>query len=255
MRHLGSVSAVGLAAMLLHVALVALPADAATKSARTAAGHIESAAASEHKAARGGEKDWVIVPAREKDWVIVPAKKDVGGSEMLTGSDRANTYRVKPGDQLEIAIWKEPDMRRDTLVLPDGTISYPLAGHPTVMGLTPKEIEELLGERLTNYFNDPFISVVVKQTSGNQVYVMGQVRNPGVFTITQPVDVMQALSLAGGLSQFADKNKIIVLRRLDTGAQKVIRFAYSSVQRGKKLTSNIILKGGDTVVVPEKGLF
>jgi polysaccharide export outer membrane protein len=171
------------------------------------------------------------------------------------GADRTSSYRVKPGDQLEISIWKEPDMRRETLVLPDGTVSYPLAGHPKVTGLTPQEIEQLLDRLLASYFNDPFISVVVKRASGNQIYVMGQVRNPGAFTITQPVDVMQALSLAGGLSEFADKGDIIVLRRLDSGAQESIRFAYSSVQRGKKLSSNIILKSGDTVVVPEKGLF
>jgi len=168
---------------------------------------------------------------------------------------RETTYRVKPGDLLEISIWKEPDMRREMLVLPDGTISYPLAGHSQVVGMTPKEIEELLGRRLARYFKNPFINVIVKRTTGNQIYVLGEVRNPGAFTINQPVDVMQALSLAGGLSEFADKSEIIVLRRSPGGGQEVLSFKYSSVQRGRNLNANITLVSGDTVVVPERGLF
>lgn len=169
--------------------------------------------------------------------------------------NRPATYRVRPGDLLEISIWKEPDMRRETLVLPDGTISYPLAGHTRVVGLTPSEIERLLSKRLVKYFKNPFISVIVKKTTGNQIYVLGQVHNPGAFTIVQPTDVMQALSLAGGLSEFADKGDIMVLRRLENGEQKVIPFKYSSVQRGKNLSTNVMLISGDTVIVPERGLF
>lgn len=168
---------------------------------------------------------------------------------------RATTYRVKPGDQLEISIWREPEMRREMLVLPDGTISYPLAGHTQVVGMTPKEIEDMLTRRLTKYFKDPFLNVIVKRTTGNQIYVLGEVRNPGAFTINQPVDVMQALSLAGGLSEFADKGDIKVLRRRDNGRQEVISFKYSAVQRGRNLASNITLLSGDTVIVPERGLF
>lgn len=171
------------------------------------------------------------------------------------GFNAAADYRVKPGDLLEISIWKEPDMRREMLVLPDGTISYPLAGHVEVEGMTPKEIEALLARRLSRYFKNPFLNVIVKQTTGNQIYVLGEVRNPGAFTISQPIDVMQALSLAGGLSEFADKSEIVVLRRQGDGEQKVINFKYSSVQKGRNLGTNVKLLSGDTVVVPERGLF
>lgn len=171
------------------------------------------------------------------------------------GLGRDTSYRVKPGDLLEISIWKEPDMRREMLVLPDGTISYPLAGHVQVVGMTPKEIEDVLARRLSGYFKNPFLNVIVKQATGNQIFVLGEVRNPGAFTITQPIDVMQALSLAGGLSEFADKSEIIVLRRQGNGEQKVISFKYSSVQKGRNLGTNVTLLSGDTVVVPERGLF
>lgn len=180
------------------------------------------------------------------------AKKSV---EAAASSRGAATYRVKAGDQLEVSIWKEPEMRRVTLVLPDGSISYPLAGQVQVSGLTPSEIEQLLNERLSQFFKDPFLSVTIKETSGNRIYVLGQVRNPGVFPVTQPVDVMQALSLAGGLGQFADTREILVLRRGPDGKLRSIPFKYSSVQKGQDLSSNVILKAGDTVVVPEKGLF
>ncbi len=174
-------------------------------------------------------------------------------AQAQTGAASTGSYKVNAGDMLEISVWKEDDMLRETTVLPDGSITYPLVGQVSVVGMTPAEIQQLLSQRLARFYRDresPYVTVVVKSTGGNRVYVIGEVRSPGVFVITQPVDVMQALSMAGGLNEFADKGAIRVLRRSADGRQQTINFDYSAVRKGRELSSNIILQGGDTVVVP-----
>ncbi|MDH5411152.1 MAG: polysaccharide export protein [Alphaproteobacteria bacterium] len=163
-----------------------------------------------------------------------------------------DSYRLNPGDRLEISIWKEPDMRREVVVLPDGTISYPLAGHMTVAGMTPAEVQDLIARRLVerNIYRNPSLHLAVIEASGNQIYVIGEVRRPGAFILNRQLDVMQALSLAGGLSEYADKGDIIILRRSDTN-QTALKFDYSNVQSGKKLNTNVLLRSGDVIVVPD----
>ncbi len=166
------------------------------------------------------------------------------------------SYRLSPGDMLEISIWKDDNMRRKVVVLPDGTISYPLAGHFRVAGMTVQEVEAKLVEKLKQgrYYKDVTITVSVMEARGNEIFVIGEVNNPGAFTARRQIDVMQALSLAGGLTEFADETDIVVLRRSQNG-QESFPFDYSAVQSGRKLSSNILLQSGDTVVVPAGGIF
>ena len=173
----------------------------------------------------------------------------------VTPANAAASYKLNPGDILEISVWKEEGMQQQVLVLPDGTISFPLAGHIQAAGKSPEQLQKLLTSRLKNFFADPVITVTVVQVGGNKIYVIGQVRNPGEFPANRPVDVMQALSLAGGLTTFAADGDIKVLRRGADGKQQALTFNYSEVSKGNRLESNVLLKPGDVVVVPTSGIF
>lgn len=163
----------------------------------------------------------------------------------------AAPYRVNPGDILLISVWNEKDLSTEVLVRPDGTISIPLAGQVQAGGLPVLDVEKNLTVALAKYMKDqPSVTVMIKQTAGYSIYVIGKVNKPGQFLINQPTDVMQALAMAGGLNPFAAENSINILRRDKDGAQKAIRFRYSDVKAGDELQSNILLQSGDVVVVP-----
>ena len=175
-----------------------------------------------------------------------PAAKDAPAAE--------DAYALNPGDVLEVSVWKEEGMQRDVLVLPDGRISFPLAGHLQAAGKSAEQVEKILAQRLMRYFPDPVITVTVKSVGGYTIYVIGQVRQSGRFSVGQRTDVMQALSLAGGFTEFADGDNIKILRR-EGGKQSILPFDYSDVEKGRELESNILLRSGDVVVVPTEGLF
>jgi len=159
-------------------------------------------------------------------------------------------YRLQPGDVLAIKVWKEKDLETESLVRPDGGLSFPLVGDVTAAGHTTEEVRAALVQRLRPYIPDPVVTVAIKSIGGNHVYVVGKVQRPGEFTFSQPLDVMQALSLAGGATPFASLNDIVILRRQNGGAEQVLHFRYGDVARGKSLEQNVILVSGDTVVVP-----
>lgn len=159
-------------------------------------------------------------------------------------------YLLNPGDVLTISVWKEEGLDREVVVLPDGTIAFPLAGHLQAAGETPEAVQQQVAERLQPYIPDAVVTVSVKQASGNFVYVLGQVRQPGAFPVGGMIDVMQALSLAGGLTPFASRHHIVILRR-DGDKQISVPFDYADVEDGEALDSNVELRSGDVVVVPE----
>jgi len=158
-------------------------------------------------------------------------------------------YTVKPGDGLEISVWKEPDLQGPVLVTPDGSFSFPLVGQVDARGKTVTELQQIITERLAKYISDPVVTVSVRDIKGNKVFVIGQVNRPGEFIVNPRVDVMQALSMAGGTTAFASLDNITILRRTGT-KQEAIRFDYNDVARGKSLEQNIELRSGDIVVVP-----
>jgi polysaccharide export outer membrane protein len=168
-------------------------------------------------------------------------------------------YRINGGDTIHISVYGERDLDRDVAVEPDGGIAFPLVGNMNARGLTLSELQKKIadalraGNMLPNV-TDPEVTVSLVKSSGNSFSVIGQVKQPGTFVTDTQVDVMQALSLAGGLTPFASKSRIIVLRRDSGGAQTKIPFDYSSVEDGEKLNMNIQLHGGDVVVVPQAGL-
>src|SRR5580698_4269919 len=164
-------------------------------------------------------------------------------------TDDALHYRLQPGDLLVISVWKEKDLDTEALVRPDGGLSFPLVGDIDANGRTIEDVRLLLTQRLKPFIPDPVVTVLIKSIGGNHVYVIGKVTRPGEFPFSRPVDVMQALSLAGGTTPFAALNDIVILRR-DNGVQRVLPFRYGDVERGKGLRQNVLLQSGDTVVVP-----
>lgn len=160
-------------------------------------------------------------------------------------------YRINPGDVLIVYVWNEKDLSQEVLVHPDGKIGLPLTGQLMAGGLTTDELQTTIIDSLGKFLKDkPSVSISIKQANGNRVYVLGKVNRPGDYPINRPTDVMQALAMAGGLNAFAAENSINVLHRDKSGKQKSIKFRYSDVKNGDELDSNILLDGGDVVVVP-----
>ncbi len=159
------------------------------------------------------------------------------------------TYRVGPEDLLEISVWKEDALKKEALVRPDGGFSYPLIGEVQAAGKTVLQIRDEVGKRLEKFIPDPVVSVAILKIGSQRVYVVGKVQKPGEFPVGRYVDVLQALSMAGGLTPFADANAIRVMRR-DGDKQIVLPFEYNRVVRGEKLEQNVQLRAGDVVVVP-----
>ena len=159
------------------------------------------------------------------------------------------SYLIGPGDILSISVWKEEGMQLEVLVRPDGEITIPLAGEIKAGGLTTKALSDELVTKLKKYIPHPSVTVSVLESVSNKVYVIGKVNRPGEFVATGYMDVLQALTMAGGLTPYADADDIKILRRTETG-NKVMEFDYDDVITGERLEMNIILKAGDTVVVP-----
>jgi polysaccharide export outer membrane protein len=158
-------------------------------------------------------------------------------------------YEVQPGDVLQISVWKEEDLNQQVLIRPDGGFSFPLAGDLDATGKTVEELRSELTQRLAQFIPDLFVAVSVVEINGNKIFVIGQVNQPGEFIVNPRVDVMQALSLAGGTTSYASLNDIFVLRR-ENGVQQTLPFRFDNVVRGRDLEQNIVLHSGDVVVVP-----
>lgn len=174
------------------------------------------------------------------------ASEEMGLDSSLAG---APAYRIGPEDVLEIFVWKEPDLQREVLVRPDGGISFPLAGDLEAAGKTPVEVQEELTRRLRKYIPDAVVTVTVTKVAGYRIFVVGKVNNPGQFVVGRYVNVLQALTLAGGLTPYASENKIKIVRKKGDG-EVTFPFHYSLVKKGKNLEENILLQSGDVVVVP-----
>jgi polysaccharide biosynthesis/export protein len=159
-------------------------------------------------------------------------------------------YTVKPGDTLVVSVWKEPDLQGPVLVRPDGMFSFPLAGQMDARNKSVGELQQELTSKLKKFISDPVVTVSIQEIKGNKVYVIGQVQKPGDFVVNPRVDVMQALSMAGGTTPFAALGDIMILRRNDAGQQQALQFKYTDVVRGRNLQQNIMLQAGDVVVVP-----
>jgi polysaccharide export outer membrane protein len=172
------------------------------------------------------------------------AQNPIGAGEIPGGE-----YEIGPEDLLEIHVWKEKDLQREVLVRPDGWLTFPLVGNLSAKGKTAQQLQEEIATRLRKYIPDPNVSVSVKKVAGYKIFIIGRVNKPGEFVVGRFIDVIQALTLAGGLTPFADDDNIRILRKED-GKETVIMFDYADVKKGRNLEQNIMLKSGDVIIVP-----
>lgn len=158
-------------------------------------------------------------------------------------------YVIGAGDVLGIEVWKDPELTRTVVVLPDGTFSFPLIGKIVAAGRTLAQLKEEIEGRIVRYVPDTVLTVEVKQSNSMFIYVLGRVNSPGRFPVPSHVDVLQGLAMAGGLNPFASQNQIRIFRR-EGGAMKQYPFAYGKVTAGERLEQNIELRRGDVIFVP-----
>jgi polysaccharide biosynthesis/export protein len=172
---------------------------------------------------------------------------------VLSAGVRAQTlpdYKLHPGDKLIVGVYDDPKLLpQATVVAPDGKIAFPMVGVLTVAGKTVEQTRSEIETRLKKYISDPIATVIVTDVGGNVVYVVGQVIKPGSITMNPTINVLQALSIAGGANPYAKLDSIIIIRS-SGGTQRVFPFKYGQVSSGRDLQQNIQLESGDVVVVP-----
>lgn len=160
-----------------------------------------------------------------------------------------DVYKLKLGDAVFISVYGEEALQKEVRVLPDGSITFPLAGRLSVVNLTSSEVEKQVADKLKEYLPEPQVTVIVSNIDGNKIFVVGKVMRPGAILLTGPTTALQALSASGGFDRFAHLNDIKVLRVVG-GETQVISIKYESLLKGEDLASNIQLEAGDTIVVP-----
>jgi polysaccharide export outer membrane protein len=165
-----------------------------------------------------------------------------------TGPTLPADYVVGAEDVLSVVFWREREMSADVIVRPDGRISLPLLNDVDVAGLTPDQIRERVTDAAKKFVEEPTATVVVKQINSRKVYITGSVERPGPFPLLRPTTILQLIALAGGLKEFAKSSDIVVVRA--EPQQATFQFNYDDVKNRKNLTQNILLKPGDTVIVP-----
>ncbi len=169
---------------------------------------------------------------------------------VLKDPENLVSYLLSPGDAIEVTVWKEEGLQQlQFLIGPDGNIIYPLIGTLTAAGRTINDLKELLTVKMADYIAEPSISVKLLNNQGNSIFVIGKVNKPGQIFSGRRLDVLQALSMAGGLTVFADNDDISIQRRVGNEI-KVFPFDYDNVIDGEDLEQNILLEPGDTITVP-----
>lgn len=164
-------------------------------------------------------------------------------------AERDSAYVVGIGDVLRVSVWREPELSGESVVRPDGKITVPLVGDVGADGTTTEQLGRAITERLQEFLKDPRVTVTVVEIHSKYFYVVGEILRPGPYPLLQPTTVLQALSFAGGFREFANTKKIQVLRHQNGGLARR-QFNYDEVVKGRNVEQNIVLKHGDTIVVP-----
>lgn len=181
--------------------------------------------------------------------VFVPFKLVIAAEANPINVDQ-NIYRLHEGDSIMISVWKEVALQKQVVVLPDGSITFPLVGRVKVTGLTSPEVEQLITQKLKEYIPDPVVTAVVVGIDGNRAYVIGKVMHPGTIIINGPISVLQAISIVGGFDKFANESDIKVIRKGGPDNMQIFPVHYQDIISGTDISTNIYLQAGDTIVVP-----
>jgi polysaccharide biosynthesis/export protein len=179
-------------------------------------------------------------PSDEK----APADKVQSEPASVAGPD----YKIGPDDMLHVSVWKEPDLTESLPVRPDGKISLPLLNDVQAAGLTPSQLADAISTKLKKYMSDPRVTVIVTAMNSQKIYVLGEVTHTGTMALQPNMTVLQALASAG-FTQFANTKGIYVLRT-ENGKQQKIPVNYKALLKGASIDQNLVLKPGDTIVVP-----
>ncbi len=185
----------------------------------------------------------LVYPQTEKEILL----KKQAQAEVPADSEH---YIIGSEDILYIHLWKEEHLSRTVPVRRDGFISLPLIDEIKAEGLTPLQLKERLTQRFKEYIENPNITVMVMEANSFKVYVHGQVRNPGVYRLRSETSLLQIIGMAGGFTDWANQKKILIIRK-EGGKEKRIVVNYKKIVKGEDLGSNIILKAGDTIIVPD----
>lgn len=159
------------------------------------------------------------------------------------------SYEIGPEDGLEISVWKDDALKTAVLVRPDGGVSFPLIGDVMVAGKTAIQVRDEVTRRLDKFVPEPVVNVSVVRVASYRVYVIGRVNKPGEYPLGRTIDVLQALSLAGGMTPFAVEDEIKIIRKVN-GQSITLDFDYTRVRKGGDMSQNITLRSGDVVLVP-----
>lgn len=195
-----------------------------------------------------------VKPAVSSPTTPRPDSKD--GEEPQSNSGEAkqkendSEYLIGIGDVLAINVWKEPEVSREVPVRPDGKISLPLVGEVEANGITPLQLRERIARSLTAFMANPEVTVIVQTVNSQKFNIIGEVQRPGSYMLTKPMTVLDAIAVAGGFREFANKDDIYVLRRKPDGTRERLPFNYKDVVKGKTPEQNVELETYDTIVVP-----
>jgi polysaccharide biosynthesis/export protein len=178
-----------------------------------------------------------------------PARSMDEPSAVVKPEDKSRDYVIGPDDVLDVSVWKEQDLTRSVQVRPDGKISMPLIGDVQAAGMTSGQLAKSIGDRLKKFLTAPQVTIILTQINSQKVYVIGEVTKPGSYPVLPGMTILQAISTAGGLTQFANTKKIFLMRNEDR-TQAKYPFNYKEVLDGRKAEENLPVKAGDTIVVP-----
>lgn len=183
--------------------------------------------------------------------ILISSSIAVGAETDSTKESQSNEtyYKIGPNDVLNIFVWKEPDLTQDLIVMPDGRIIFPMIGEIMAKGRSAIDIKNIITEKLQDYISSPEVTVLVRQSNSRRIYTIGNVAQPGPYPLEADMTVLQALSVAGGFTEWADRKYVMIVRRTN-GKETMFRFNYQAFITGKNLGQNILLESGDTIVVP-----
>ena len=176
------------------------------------------------------------------------AADKVAKSKLVVTSD----YYIGPEDVLEVIVWRNQDLSKVVTVRPDGRISLPLVGDIVATGLTPGELTAEIVTRLKQYKETPAVSVIIQQANSYGIYVLGEVGQPGRYFLKSKTTLLQAITMAGGLRPFAARNRIVVLRWEGKNREVKLKASYDDIVMKEVANQNIVLKPGDTIVIPSE---
>lgn len=178
-----------------------------------------------------------------------PLSENQAGEMQESTAPASEEYVLGAEDVVEILVWRNEALSRTVSIRPDGKISLPIIGDLQAAGLTPSQLRDSIKERLQEYKETPEVSVIIKEVNSLAVFIMGEVARPGKFQLRSKTTLLQVISLAGGFTQYADHENIVLLRREGAGETR-IRIRYKDIVSGRNPDGNVLLHQGDTILVP-----